>query len=86
MILAPQKNDFRGKTTCSCGNTAKRREGNSEFFIGPRKIIIKNIPHFYCSYCDKEIFDSTLGTEDLLKYAFKNNMNEVDWNEKSLYI
>jgi len=86
MILTPEKSNHRTKTTCSCGKIARKREGSSEFFIGPRKIIIKNIPHFYCSYCDKDIFDSTLAIEDLLMYAFKNSMDEIDWNERDSYI
>jgi YgiT-type zinc finger domain-containing protein len=86
MILTPEKNSQRTETTCSCGKTAKHQVGSRDFFVGPRRITINNIPHFYCSYCDKAIYDSTLPVDDLLKYAFKANIYDIDWENRFLYI
>ncbi|MEL3961882.1 YgiT-type zinc finger domain-containing protein [Lysinibacillus endophyticus] len=83
--LTPEKNTQRAETTCSCGRVAKYQVQSCEFFVGPRKIVINNVPQYYCSYCNKFIFDSTLPVDELLKYAFKNNISDIDWNDKEIY-
>jgi len=86
VILTPEKKTHRTETTCTCGSVVQQVVGSSEFFIGPKKIVINNVPHFYCSYCNKSIFDSKLPIDDLLKYAYINNLSDIDWNDRSLYL
>lgn len=86
MLLTPEKSTHRTETTCTCGSKVKFQVNKRDFFVGPRRIIIDNLPHFYCSYCDKAIFDSALPIDDLLKHAIKNNMSIIDWENRSLHL
>lgn len=86
MLLVKQQKVQRHESTCICGEHAELRYGTRDFFIGTRKITVQNIPHFYCSRCNKAYYDSNLPVDKLLRYAYLNNMYEIDWNNKERYI
>lgn len=70
---------FREHSICSCGRNSAFFVGARDFFIGTRKITVKNVPHFYCSYCDKASYSSDVHVDEVLKYAYRNGLNEIDY-------
>ncbi|ASS66988.1 YgiT-type zinc finger protein [Paenibacillus sp. RUD330] len=73
------------ESICTCGKTKEFRVGSNELFVGTRKIVIHNIPHYFCSQCNKESYDSKLPVDAALKYAYKNNVAEFNWEEYKAY-
>ncbi|CAM3052853.1 YgiT-type zinc finger protein [Paenibacillus sediminis] len=63
---------------CICGKTKEFRIGSNQFLINEKKIVIHNLPHFFCSQCNKESYDPKLPIDDALKYAYENNESELD--------
>ncbi|SFG49997.1 YgiT-type zinc finger domain-containing protein [Sporolactobacillus nakayamae] len=86
MIVVEDQKVNRRETVCSCGERAKLRYGSRDFFIGPRKITVLNMPYYYCERCDEASFDSKWPVDKVLKFAYLNGLNKIDWNEKVLYI
>lgn len=62
-------------------NETTLKIGTTEHFIFNRKIIVKNAPHFQCSNCKEITFDIKTDMFEVLKYAYQNNLNEVDFDE-----
>lgn len=85
MILTESRREQRMETICTCGTDAKLRVGSHAFYIGHKKITVHNAPYFYCPHCNKAIFDSNTDMTHILKHAFLNNMDEVDWENRALY-
>ncbi|MGO0062927.1 YgiT-type zinc finger protein [Brevibacillus fluminis] len=86
MILTEARQEHRTETMCKCGTIAKLRVGSHAFYIGHKKITVHNVPHFYCAHCNKAIFDSNTDMTSILRHAFLNNMDEVDWETRALYV
>jgi len=78
-------NGRNGLMECICGNRKEFRIGSSEFFIGTRKIIIHNLPHYFCSRCNKESY-AGVSVDDALKYAYENSASELDWQRYLDYV
>lgn len=71
--------EFRDKSECICGRVTHLQYDDRIFQIKERAITVKNTPHFYCSYCDKASYDSLLNVDDFLIYAYKNNLDVIEW-------
>jgi len=86
MLLTEKRNSLRTDVACSCGGKAKIQSGTREFFIGMKKIEVLNVPHFYCDTCDTASYDSSVSIDDLIRYAYINDMNKIDWEIRDLYL
>ena len=86
MLLTKDQNPQRTESTCICGRKIELISGTRPFFIGTRQIFLHNVPHFYCSHCEKATYDSTLNIDQALKHAYKYGLDEIDWNNRDLYI
>ena len=86
MLLTEKRNSLKTEVACSCGGKAKIQSGTREFFIGMKKISVSNVPNFYCDKCETFSFDSSVRIDELLKFAYKNDMSEIDWNAKDFYL
>lgn len=82
MLLTEERNSQRIETVCICGKKAELQHGTRYFTIRNKEIALKNVPHFYCSYCEKASYDSSVNVDELLIYAYKNALDEVDWNKR----
>ncbi|MBS5913110.1 MAG: YgiT-type zinc finger domain-containing protein [Paenibacillus macerans] len=71
----------RKESICSCGRKSHVRTDDRNFFIGEKKITIKNLAYFYCPYCKKASYDSEMNIDEALKYAYQNGLQYYDWNE-----
>lgn len=52
----------------------------SEHFISARKIVLKNVPHFYCNACGTASYGEDVRISDLVRYAYAEEMNEIQYN------
>lgn len=55
------------------------------FYIGQKKIVLRNVPYFYCAYCEKALFGPGIDPTPVLKYAYLHDMDEVDWEKRNQY-
>lgn len=81
MLVSKNHYDPRLESTCRCGQKSHAQIGNRDFFIGTKKITIHNIPYFYCTHCERVSYDGKLNIDEFLKYAYRNNFDNVDWNQ-----
>lgn len=72
----------RIESSCVCGRKAVLTIGAVEHFVGHRRILIHNVPHFYCSFCKNIAYGSDIDVTPVLKYAFRNALQEFDWNSR----
>lgn len=86
MLLTEMHKSQRTETTCTCGRKAQLHNGTRDFLVETKKITLNNVPHFHCSYCDKAYYETSTNIDDLLKYAYKNDLKEIDWDNRHLYI
>ncbi|WP_081750219.1 YgiT-type zinc finger protein [Paenibacillus massiliensis] len=73
---------LRTESACSCGQKKQFCTGDRTFVFGTTELIIRNIPHFHCGYCEKVSYDSSLNVDRVLKYAYHKNLSSIDWNEE----
>ncbi|MFF2531516.1 YgiT-type zinc finger protein [Brevibacillus sp. NPDC058079] len=78
----PQKMDV----ACMCGSHATYHVGTVEHFVGAKRILVHNVPHYHCSNCGKKKYDIKTNVSAVLKYAYTNNMRDVDWDNRGLYV
>jgi hypothetical protein len=83
MLLDQEQKPMRTESICRCGRKTELQIGTRSFHIGTRKIDLLNLPHFYCSYCKEATIDSKTDVDDALKHAYRNNLDETDWNQFS---
>ncbi|RYG72135.1 YgiT-type zinc finger protein [Lentibacillus lipolyticus] len=62
---------------CKCGGYAKHRIGDVEHVIGSKKMIIKNVPHYYCEFCGTTSYGTGVNVSKLLKEAYSKNLSEI---------
>lgn len=86
MIVVEHQKLKRHESICACGERAQLRYDSRDFFIGTRKITVRNIPYYYCKRCNEASFDSTWPVDKVLRYAYINDLDEIDWNQKERYI
>lgn len=79
-LIMAQEKTLRSHSICRCGRTSEFQIGSRDFFIGTRKITVKKLPYFYCSYCDTASYDSNTNVDGVLKKAYKANLDEVSYN------
>lgn len=65
---------------CRCGGYAKYLIGDVEHIIKSRKIVLKNVPHYYCNACGTASYGEDVHVADLLRYAYAVEMNEIQYN------
>lgn len=82
MLLMKEYQIQKTSTTCVCGSRANLQSGTRSFTIGGKSIVVYNVPHYYCSRCDIASYDSTVNIDELLIYAYKNDLHKLDWNNK----
>lgn len=73
--------ETRTESKCSCGRTAEYNTGTVKFTIHSKEIQLIGVPHFHCSYCDRNIFSSKTEVELFLKHAYKNGLSEIKWGD-----
>lgn len=64
---------------CICGKEKKKQIGTVEYFIQDFKIVIHRVPHFLCGYCGTRSYDSKENIIELLKWAYKSRIGELDY-------
>lgn len=65
---------------CRCGGHAKYLIGDVEHFIKTRKIVLKNVPHYFCNTCGTASYGEDVRVSDLLRYAYTHEINEIEYN------
>lgn len=65
---------------CRCGGYAKYQVDDVEHFIKSKKIVLKEVPHFYCSSCGSASYGEDVCVSDLLRFAYIEDLNEVKYN------
>lgn len=78
MIKGREKS--RTKHPCRCGGTAVFRVGTVEHMIFDKPIALHNVPHFKCDFCGTVMFDSNTDVVSILRIAFQEGLDEIDWN------
>lgn len=71
----------RMQIACMCGNIAKRQVGTVQHFVGDNCILIHNVPHYHCLFCDKKSYAIDSNVASILKYGCLNSISELDWND-----
>lgn len=74
----------RTKTPCTCGEYALKIIGTVNFTISDKSISLTNLEHFYCSRCDKSIYDSESTVGDILKKCYIENVSEFDCKQNTI--
>lgn len=64
---------------CQCGGIAEYNVGTTKQRIGSRTILIHNVPHYRCKSCGSIGYDAGIQLTPILKQAYENNLNEVDY-------
>lgn len=67
---------------CVCGKEAKFKIGTIESHPLGKSIKIHNVPHHYCNDCGSFWYDINLKISSYAVYAFKNDMDEIDFNKQ----
>jgi YgiT-type zinc finger domain-containing protein len=62
---------------CRCGGYAKHQIGDVEHGIGSKRIIVKNVPHYYCEVCGTASYGTDVNVSSLLKDAYSKDLNEI---------
>lgn len=72
--------DIRQYTFCRCGRQSNSRNDTVCFQIGERTIRVHHVPHFRCSSCERVIYGEVVGLVELVRCAFRNEWDEVDYS------
>lgn len=80
MSVVKERAYTMAETKCRCGGYANYRIGDVEHNIKSRKIVLKNVPHFYCSSCGTSSYGEDVRVSDLLRYAYTKDLNEIQYN------
>ncbi len=85
MIMAVEERVlFMADRMCHCGGRAVERIGTVPYTILGKRILLHNVPHDYCSSCNTYTTDINLKITPLLKYAYLNNVGEIEYNEEKI--
>ncbi|MFP3391781.1 YgiT-type zinc finger protein [Brevibacillus sp. SIMBA_040] len=68
---------------CICGKTMIQKIGTVDHHIDNLKIELHNVPHYYCSQCERVAYDIDTDIMPLLKVAYKLRLKEVDWQNRN---
>lgn len=80
MSVVKERAFIMAEIQCRCGGYAQYRIGDVEHFIRSRKIVLKNVPHFYCNACGTASYGEDVRVSDLLRYAYTEDLNEIQYN------
>ncbi|KIL38676.1 hypothetical protein SD70_24815 [Gordoniibacillus kamchatkensis] len=73
--------EMRKRTPCICGKEAEHRIGTTEQFVFESKIVVNNVPHFFCDFCKRVSFDGDTRLVSILSNAYKQGLTEVDYEK-----
>lgn len=65
--------------SCACGAHATFRVGAVWHAINGKKIALHHVPHYVCEMCSTVIYDSHTPVFDVLKRAYLEGLDEVEW-------
>lgn len=67
---------------CHCGGRSVQQIGTVPHTIFGKRILVHNVPHSHCSYCDTYTYNSKIKVTPLLKLAYLNGLDEIEYNEE----
>ncbi|MCA1021528.1 YgiT-type zinc finger protein [Halobacillus litoralis] len=70
-----------GNTPCLCGSECYYTTESMTHSVQGKWIVSHNVPHHKCDDCDEVVFDLDTKFIPMIRYAFDNNLREIDYLE-----